>query len=112
MIKLPDLFRVVLRMIYDGKDADEVYDQLSQVGIDDDQIDRIYSSIIGLIARGMEKTETVFADPYDIRRRVFTREELSVIKHVPSLYNSVLWGEISTDEFESTLTDFGGFGAD
>ncbi|HAA86039.1 MAG TPA: hypothetical protein DCE14_06830 [Kosmotogaceae bacterium] len=112
MIKLPDLFRVVLRMIYDGKNADEVYDQLSRVGIDDDQVDRIYTSIIGLIARGMDKTETVFADTYDIRRRVFTREELSVIKHVPSLYDSVLWGEISIEEFESTLTDFGGFGVD
>ncbi len=108
-MKLPDLFRVVIKMIYDGKDVDEIYDHLSEVGIDGEQIDRIYSSVIGLITNGMEKTEMVFSDSCDLRRRVFTREELLVISNVPNLLYSVLWGEISTEEFETTLTDLGGY---
>ncbi|WP_292589328.1 hypothetical protein [Mesotoga sp. UBA5557] len=102
----PDYINVVLRMIAEGNESHEIYEQLQKLGLREAEIAEVYNAVVGFISSGSESTETILDGEYDPRKRVFLDEELRAIMTVPGLYKSLLWGAISSGEFERTLTDF------
>jgi len=102
----PDYINVVLRMIAEGNESHEIYEQLHKLGLREVEITEVYNAVIGMITSGSESTEIIIDGDYNPRKRVFLEEELKAIITVPGLYKSLLWGDISPGDFERTLSDF------
>lgn len=102
----PDYINVVLRMIAEGNESHEIFEQLQKLGLREGEITEVYNAVIGMISSGSESTEVIIDEFYDPKKRVFLDEELRAIKTVPGLYRSLLWGDISPGDFERTLSDF------
>ena len=102
----PDYINVVLRMIAEGNESHEIYEQLQKLGLREVEITEVYNAVIGMITSGSESTEIILDGDYNPRKRVFLEEELKAIMTVPGLYNSLLWGDITPGDFERTLSDF------
>ncbi|AKI98039.1 hypothetical protein [Kosmotoga pacifica] len=104
-----DYFNIVLRMLTDGAEPYEIFDELSKFGLREQEIDEIFSVALRMLLAGYDTTQIVFRDNYDLKRRVFTDEELETLRTLPGLFKSYLWGEISPSDFEKSLTDFSDF---
>ncbi|CCU86040.1 MULTISPECIES: hypothetical protein [Mesotoga] len=104
-----DYINVVLRMIAEGNESHEIYEQLQKLGLREVEITEVYNAVISMITSGSESTEVILDGYYDPRKRVFLDEELKAIISVPGLYKSLLWGDISPGDFERTLSDFSSY---
>jgi hypothetical protein len=102
----PDYVNMVLRMIAEGNDNHEIFEQLQKLGLREGEITEVYNAVIGMISSGSESTEIIIEEMYDPRKRVFLEEELKAIKAVPGLYRALIWGDIDPGDFERTLSDF------
>ncbi|OAA30055.1 hypothetical protein AT15_00650 [Kosmotoga arenicorallina S304] len=104
-----DYFNIVLRMLSDGSEPYEIFDELSKFGLRENEIDEILSVALRMLVAGYDTTQIIFRDSYDLKRRVFTEEELEILRTLPGLLKSYVWGEISPSDFEKSLTDFSDF---
>ncbi|HOY25169.1 MAG TPA: hypothetical protein PLM80_02505 [Mesotoga sp.] len=102
----PDYVNMVLKMIAEGNENHEIFEQLQKLGLREGEITEVYNAVVGMISSGPESTELIIDELYDPRRRVFLEEELEAIKAVPGLYKALVWGEITPGDFERTLSDF------
>jgi len=104
-----DYFNIVLRMLSNGAEPYEIFDELSKFGLMENEIDEIFNVALRVLITGYDTTQIIFGDGYDLKRRVFIDDELETLKSFPRLFKSYLWGEISPSDFEKSLTDFSDF---
>ncbi|ACR78966.1 MULTISPECIES: hypothetical protein [Kosmotoga] len=104
-----DILSIVLRMIAEGSEPHEIFEQLSKFGLSSSEIDEIYDAVLEMVVNGYEKTEMIIDNSYDIRRRVFVDDELETLKMMPGLFKSFVKGDISPGDFEKSLSDFSVF---
>ncbi|MFW6121094.1 MAG: hypothetical protein ACOC80_09385 [Petrotogales bacterium] len=109
MTDFNELVSIILKMLVDGSETHEIFEKLSNFGLSDEEIDKIYNATVEMIASGSDSTETVFSGNYDRRRRIFLEHEIDTLRTVPGLLQAYLWGNIEEDDFERTLSDFSSF---
>lgn len=96
-------------MLVDGSETHEIFEKLSNFGLSDEEIDKIYNATVEMIASGSDSTEIIFDENYNRRRRIFIEDEVETLKSVPGLLQSFLWGDIEEADFERTLSDLSSF---
>lgn len=109
MTNFNELVSIILKMLVDGSETHEIFEKLSNFGLSDEEIDKIYNATVEMIASGSDSTEIIFDENYNRRRRIFIEDEVETLKSVPGLLQSFLWGDIEEADFERTLSDLSSF---
>ncbi|TYB92404.1 MAG: hypothetical protein FXF54_07520 [Kosmotoga sp.] len=109
MTDFNELVSIILKMLVDGSETHEIFEKLSNFGLSDEEIDKIYNATVEMIASGSDSTEIIFNENYNRRRRIFIEDEVETLKSVPGLLQSYLWGDIEEADFERTLSDLSSF---